>query len=337
MDVLVLGGSRFIGKHIVDRLLHEGHAVTVLNRGNHSYTCSNVEQLIGDRDGDLDVLKGRTWDAAIDVSGYIPRTVDKASACLAQVVAHYTYISSISVYEDFSKVGLTEEDATKQLSEGEITELTKGTAGPIYGPDYGGLKAAGEIVAERNIPGRTLIIRAGLVVGPNDYSDRLPYWLLRIKQGGDVIAPGNPKQQVQFIDVRDLARWIVSSVEQQVTGIYNVTGPSHVMTMEDVLKACNRVCNDNANFVWIDDEFLIDKHVLPWEELPFWLPSSLSGAASVNNEKAINKGLSFSPLNRTIQDTYEWLSTVENMTLSNLKAGMSKERELEVISAWHAK
>lgn len=333
MKVLVLGGTRFIGKHIVEELINKEHIVTVFNRGNHPISNPNVEQLTGDRDSELEELKGRKWDAAIDVSGFIPRTVDKSSKLLANFVKHYTFISSASIYKDFSKVGLNEQDETKQLPINEIEMITKGTAGPIYGPHYGALKANAELKAEKNMPKKTLVVRAGLVVGPYDYSDRLPYWILRIKNGGNIIAPGRPERQVQLIDVRDLAKWVVNKLEDNLVGVYNVTGPSYSMTMEELLNTCKEVCNSDANLVWIDESFLINKKVKPWDELPLWLPDSLNGAASVNNNKAIKDGLSFIPLKETIKDVNEWLIN-KDFLIKNLKTGLSLEKEKQIIDLW---
>lgn len=216
MKILVLGGTRFLGRHIVEAALAGGHDITLFNRGqNNPDLFPEVEKLRGNRDGDLSALQGRQWDAVIDTCGFVPRIVQASAALLADSVRHYTFISSISVYADFSKPAMNENAPVGTMQDESIEEITAETYGP--------LKALCERTAEKAMPGRVLHIRPGYIVGPFDPTDRFTYWPRRVATGGEMLAPGRPDSQIQFVDVRDLANWIIRMVETNRTGVFNAT------------------------------------------------------------------------------------------------------------------
>ncbi|MDM5188954.1 NAD-dependent epimerase/dehydratase family protein [Bacillus sp. DX4.1] len=343
MKLLILGGSRFLGRAIVEEGLKSGHELTVFNRGNQNdiFQNTNVEVLIGDRDGDLEVLKGRKWDAAIDTCGFVPRTVGKATSVLAHHISHYTYVSSISVYRDWIPKGITEEYDTPTLSKEKVNDITRDTAGPIYNEYYGPLKRMCEIEAEKNMPNQVFAVRAGLIVGANDYADRLPYWVKRISEGGTVLAPGNPKSHVQLIDVKDLAMWILYMIERNVTGIYNATGPDAPLTMEQLLQCCKQVTNSDAEFTWASEQFLLENHVAPWTEMPLWLPEEIPlqgekepwrGSGAISIDKALQTGLSFRSIEETITDIWKW-EQLRSKT-EERKAGLASDKEQQLLEKW---
>lgn len=336
MDILILGGTRFLGRYLVEAALHKGHNVTIFNRGNNSSLFPNIEQLVGDRDGDLAALKDRKWDAVIDTCGFVPRTVAKSSKLLNSV-KHYTFISSISAYKELSEVGVDESGVVHTMSDEKAEEVTRDTAGPIYSEYYGPLKVLSERAAEKQLPGKVLVVRAGQLVGPHDYTDRLPYWVKRVSEGGTILAPGRKDRPIQIIDVRDLADWIIQMAEENVTGIFNATGPDYTLTMEKFLEECKTVCSSDSNFKWVSEQFLKDNNVQPWGEMPLWIPEEfplegeekpLNGFLAVDIKKAIKSGLTFRPLAETLKDVLAW----ENSRLdSQRKAGLDRNKEKELL------
>ncbi|CAN5592946.1 SDR family oxidoreductase [soil metagenome] len=326
MKLLILGGTIFLGRHIVEAALARGHEITLFNRGQHNVDLfPQVEKLHGDRTSDLSALAGRQWDAVIDTCGYAPRHVRASAEFLAEQVEHYTFISSISVYPDFTQAGIDENAPVGALADPTVEEIT----GETYGP----LKALCEQAAEAALPGLVLNIRPGLIVGPHDPTDRFTYWPQRVARAGEILAPGDPQQFVQFIDVRDLAAWTVAIIEQRKTGIYNATGPTHPLTMQNFLEACQNVTQDNVLFTWVSDEFLLAQEVGPFAEMPLWVPASEAGLEQVNCAKAIGDGLTFRALPETIIDTLAW----HNQRVSDvgLRAGLAPEREAALLTAWH--
>lgn len=322
MKLLILGGTVFLGRHIVESALARGHDVTLFNRGQHnSELFPEVEKLRGDRNGDLSALEGRHWDAAIDTSGYFPRVVRASAEKLSGSVDHYTFISSISVYADFTKVGMDENAPVGSLQDESIEEITAETYGP--------LKVLCELAAEQAMPGRVLIVRPGYIVGPHDPTDRFTYWPYRVAQGGDMLAPGKPDSPVQFIDVRDLASWIVRMIEDRQSSVYNATGPNYTLTMQDLLETCRKVSGSNARFIWVSEPFLAERSV----ELPIWTPSEEAGIATVDCNKAFAAGLAFRPLSSTIRDTLAWYEARTPST--PLRAGLQTEQEAQLLQAWH--
>lgn len=326
MKLLILGGTIFLGRHLVEAALASGHTVTLFNRGQHNADLfPTVEKLRGDRRQDLSALQGRRWDAVIDTCGYIPREVRSAAQKLANQVEHYTFISTISVYADFARPGLDEGGPLGTLSDPTTEEIT--------GESYGPLKVLCEQAAEETLPGQALIIRPGLIVGPHDPSDRFTYWPYRVAQGGEVLAPGNPQHPVQVIDGRDLANWTLRMVEQQRTGIYNATGPAYPLTLQTVLETCQRVTQSNATFTWVSEAFLAEQQVGAFVEMPLWVPESEAGLEQVNSNKAIGAGLNFRPLAETVADTLAWQQT--RPTDRAWRAGLTPDREQALLTAWH--
>jgi 2'-hydroxyisoflavone reductase len=341
MKLLILGGTVFLGRHLVEAALARGHEVTLFNRGRHdSGLFPEVEKLRGDRrTGDLSALRGRRWDAVIDTCGYVPTVVRASARLLADAVEHYTFISSQSVYANFDAPGTNESAPTQtvtleQVREAEQIEPTNPTTAVNYGGMYGGLKALCERAVEEEMNGRALSIRAGLIVGPYDYSDRFTYWVRRIAQGGEVLAPGNPDRPVQIVDASDLAEWIVRMAESRRTGIFNATGPDHKLTMQRMLEDCRSVSRSDATFVWVSDQFLKEAEVAGWSELPLWLPDEhkVTNFCSVDNSKAIAAGLTFRPLTQTVRATLAWDTTRPPEV--ELRNGLKRERELELLRAW---
>src|SRR5262249_50471289 len=252
MNILILGGTVFLGRHLVEAALSRGHRLTLFNRGQHSPELfPEVERLRGDRDGDLSALDGKSWDAVIDTCGFVPRIVRRSAEGLKKSCAHYTFISSLSVYTDLSKIGLSESDSVPSLNDPSIEE--------INGATYGPLKRDCEIVVEELFGDRALAVRPGLIVGPYDPSDRFTYWPHRIAQGGKVLAPGKPEETTQIIDVRDLAEWTLEMVENGGGGDYNATGPDYALSMGEVLDSCVRLSDSYAEVVWVSEQFLLEK------------------------------------------------------------------------------
>ncbi len=324
MNLLILGGTRFLGRHLVEAALGRGHRVTLFNRGkSNPGLFPQVEELRGERGGDLSALRGRSWDAVIDTSGYLPGEVRASAGLLAGSVGHYTFVSSISVYEDFGETGLDEEAPVLAPPDPEPEELDLEL--------YGGLKVGCELAVEAAMPGRALIIRPGMIVGPHDYTNRFPYWCRRVGQGGEVLAPGDPDQQVQLIDVRDLAGWMLRMAEGGRTGVYNATGPVGRLTTRGMLEEIREATGSDARFVWASEEFLLEAGVKPWEEMPLWVPKEMVGILAVDVGRAVEAGLAFRPLAETVRDT---LRPEAESPAVEFDAGISPGRERELLRAW---
>ena len=342
MNLLILGGTRFVGRHLATAALARGHQLTLFNRGQHSSTASsNVETIVGDRNTDLAKLHGRRWDAVIDTCGYLPRTVKAAADVLSRLVDRYVFISSLSVYADFTQFGIDETApltslTNEQLDTANQIDSSGQTSAVTYGAMYGGLKVLCERTAEEVMPNRVLTIRPGLIVGPHDYTDRFTYWVVRVARGGEVVAPGPPDRFVQFIDARDLANWIVTMIEGGKTGIYNANGLPNELTMEGMLDECKTVSGSDASFTWVDEDFLLREKVAPWSEMPLWLPekaaSHMKRFMFIDSSKAVADGLTFRPLRETVGDTLAWY---EDRANEELKAGIDRERELTLLRKWH--
>ncbi|TFD98311.1 NAD-dependent epimerase/dehydratase family protein [Jeotgalibacillus sp. R-1-5s-1] len=325
MRLLILGGTQFLGKHITESALKAGHEVTLFNRGKtNTALFPAVKKLTGDRNDDLSALEEGSWDAVIDVSGYVPSQVRKTAELLKDRVRHYTFVSTISVYSDFSKGPAIEEYTPL----GELEEETEEVNGATYGP----LKQKSEEVVKSVYGKESLIIRPGLIVGPDDPTDRFTYWVWRASKGGTAVAPGKPSRQVQWIDVRDLSEWMIRMVEKQENGTYNAAGAKPFPTMEEYLTTAKRVTNSDVDFIWVEDETLKNHEVSPFVEVPFWIPVSAEipdGFILADTTRATQKGLTFRPLEETISDTYLWLSSREN---HEWKAGMTEEKEKNILS-----
>jgi 2'-hydroxyisoflavone reductase len=334
LRILILGGTGFIGPYQVRYALSRGHKVTTFNRGKtHPGELPNeVEQLIGDRNGQLDALKGHKWDVAIDNPTTLPAWVRDAARILKDNVERYVFISTISVYADTTK-GM-DETAPLAKYDGpdaykETLEAVKASGYKTYGP----LKASSEKEAEQWFPGKTLIIRPGLIVGPRDETDRFTYWPVRIDRAGEVAAPGKSSDPVQFIDARDLAEWTIRMAENRETGIYNATGPAKPLAIGEMLDQIKGSLNSDAKFTWLPAEFLQQQKVEAWSDMPVWAGDEL-GLARTKIKRALAKGLTFRPLAETTRDTLAWFKSLPQDRQAKLRAGLTPEREAEVLAQW---
>lgn len=346
MKLLILGGTRFVGRHLVTAALARNHEITLFNRGKHpSGALTSVEAIYGDRNSDLAKLQGRRWDAVVDTCGYLPRTVRASAEVLSHSIDRYVFISSLSVYADVSVFGIDETAPTATLTSEQLDQAnaidSSGQASAVtYGKMYGGLKALCEQAAEEVLPNRVLIIRPGLIVGSYDYTDRFTYWVQRIARGNEareVLAPGRPDRYIQFIDVRDLTEWIVRMIERKETGAYNASSLPNTLTMGRVLEECKMVTGSDVSLTWVSEDFLLQEKVVPWSEVPLWMPEEgaphLKGFMFVNCDKAVAAGLSFRPLGDTIKDTLTWWET--NRLNEELKAGIDRDKEQRLLRKWH--
>lgn len=318
MKILILGGTHFLGIHLTEEFMHRGHEVTLFNRGTRKMNFP-IQQLEGDRDGNLEALRGHTWDAVIDTSGHLPRIVEQSARLLSNAAHHYTFISTIGVYQNFTTSNIDEYYPIATLRDPTNEEITDKT--------YGALKALCEEKVEDHFPNRSLIVRSGLLIGPHDPTDRFTYWVRRIAKGGTILAPAHT--QVQCIDARDLAKWIATMVEKQTTGIYNATGPTY--TLEHILQECQTVVNRHDPIVWVDEEFLIEQGIQDWIELPLWLSTArhMPGFSKINSQKAIQLGLRVRPLQETIASILDW----DAMRGSpKLQAGLDPQKEAILLS-----
>lgn len=325
MRVLVLGGTLFLGRHVVEAALERGDQVAVMNRGVTSPDLfPEIEHFHGDRDtGELVALRGREWDAVIDTSARVPRWVRDAARLLAPTDAHYTFVSSISVYRDLSEPGIDETAPLHTIPDETVEE--------IFDPEtYGALKALCESAVAEELSGRALSVRAGLIVGPYDNTGRFTYWAHRIARGGDVLAPEPRDQPVQLVNARDLADWILAAAERRLTGTFNATGPETPSTLGKVLDTCRQATGGSARLIWVDERFLVDQGVEAWSDLPLWLAPGVhtdyAGMLAVDNSRALAEGLRFRPLEDTIRDTLAGARETP-------EAGLTPERERELLAA----
>lgn len=327
LKILILGGTGFTGPHQVETALGRGHQVTLFNRGvSQPGLFPQVENLTGDREGDLSALKGRKWDAVIDNSGNVPRWVESAAAVLKGNVGQYMYVSSISAYADQSVVGLKETAPLQQITEAQAQELTAN--------NYGGVKALCEAKTQAAFPQTSTIVRTGLIVGPGDPTDRFTYWPVRLHDGGTVLAPGKPTDPIQCIDARDLAQWMIAALEDKHYGIYNVTGPRQPLTIGDFLEGVKGTVNSDATLSWVPADFLQKKGITPWGDMPLWVPpgSEISGLTTIDISRALKAGLTFRPMALTVQDSLAWYRSEPGER--QLKAGLTPAREASLLREW---
>lgn len=323
MQLLIIGGTRFVGRALVEAALARGHTLTLFNRGQSGPGLfPDVESISGDREHDLDRLQGRRWDAVIDTCGYVPRITGLAARALADAVDLYVFISTVSVYRQDNPPGSNEDAPLMTLADPTVEEVT--------GETYGGLKVLCEQAVQDALPGRSLIVRPGLVVGPHDPTGRFTYWPVRVRRGGQVLAPVGPERLTQFIDVRDLAEWTIRIVEQGQTGVYHATGPTQPLTLGEVLQSCLTVTGSDAELVWAPEDFLLEQKVGPFVELPLWLPEAVNSAMNMNIGRAMAAGLTFRPLEQTIRDTLEWYDGLTGDPPGT--AGLAPEREAELLA-----
>ena len=328
MRILIIGGTRFLGRHLVDSALARGHEVTLFNRGKTNPDLfPQLETILGDREKDVVKLAdlGQTWDAAIDVAGYLPRIVRLSVEALEPGVSRYIYISSLSVYENFREVGIDESYPVGKIEDETIEEITEETYGP--------LKALCEKAVQDLYGERALIVRPGLIVGPHDPTDRFTYWPVRVARGGDVLAPQKPEAGIQVVDVRDLSEFIIKLIEENASGVYNATGPDYELTIGKLLEVSKRISGSEANLRWGSLEFLKQHKVEPWSDMPTWIPDDEEGLgfSRIDVSKAIAAGLKFRPLEETVRDTLAWAQT--RPADHEWRAGLTAEREAQVLAA----
>jgi 2'-hydroxyisoflavone reductase len=326
MHVLVLGGTLFLGRHVVEAALARGWRVTLFNRGQTGPGLyPEVESLRGDRDGDLSALEGRSFDAVVDTCGYVPRIVRRTAEALGGRYGHYTFVSSMSVYPD-TVPGSDESNVLAELED---------PASEDVGKHYGALKVACERALDELAPGRVLHARAGLIVGPYDRIYRFSYWLERIAEGGDVLAPGSPDAPLQLIHAGDIARWVLDQAQAGTTGPFNLTGPERPLRFGDFLDTVREVVGGDARWVWADDAFLEAQGVQPMDGLPLWIPAEARGFLMRNIDRALAAGLKFRPLEQTVRETWDWLRREgfkrDGKVGVQLHSGLQREREQELL------
>jgi 2'-hydroxyisoflavone reductase len=340
LRILILGGTGFTGPHQIRYALARGHKLTIFNRGRRQQEWSGeVEVLTGDRDtGDLKSLEGRDWDVCIDNPTSVPFWVRDAGQVLRGRIGHFVFISTISVYADASRPGREETAATAVYRGKDALAETRESLRAdmsLYGP----LKAFCELEAGRYFPGSTTVIRPGLIVGPGDETDRFTYWPVRLARGGEVLVPGDGSDPVQIIDARDLAEWTIRMAEQRTLGVFNATGPSEELCLAAMLNGISEVAKADVRLTQIGTDFLASQKVAPWTDLPVWVPGQgdTAGFARVSIARAVAAGLTFRPLATTVADTLAWFGSQSEDRRSKLRAGLSAEREAELLKAWHTR
>ncbi len=336
LDILVLGGTGFIGPHMVREALRRGHSVTLFNRGRtNNALFPDLETIKGDRGGDLSVLEGRKWDAVIDNSGYVPRHVQNSAATLAPNIGQYLYISTVSVYDSW-KIANDEDSKMATIDDETIEEVT--------GESYGPLKALCERRAQAEISADKLtILRPTYICGPGDHTDRFSYWPVRVSKGGEMLLPGGPEYPLQIIDVRDLANFTIDCLDQKITDIYNTVTPVGSYSMGQMLAESQAVSSTSVDPIWVDEAFATEaaenSQVQNRGIFPIWHGVNGDDAESsgVSGEKAVAAGLHNRPVRETIRDLLQWWSTLPEDRTTTMKAGMSAEQEAELIAAWKAR
>ncbi|MEH6416644.1 SDR family oxidoreductase [Pseudomonas sp. CGJS7] len=335
LKLLVMGGTGFLGPHFVEGARKHGHTLTLFNRGKTNpdkfsgEQYHDIEQLHGDRKTDMKALEGdRQWDAVLDTSAYIPADVTRSAKLLGPRIKQYLLVSTVSVYAK-NDAPADENSPLATLADPTVTEVT--------GETYGGLKALCEKAAEQELPGRTTVVRPGLIVGPGDNSDRFTYWPVRADRGGEILAPGSAQDPTQFIDVRDLAAFLLATIEGSRLGIYNADGAPGTLTMGALLRESQRASGKKSSVTWVPADFLEAQKVKPWSDMPTWIPASgeYAGFGRTSVSKAQAAGLVYRPLRETVRDTLLWWRALPAERRAKLKAGLSAEREAEVLKAWH--
>jgi len=330
LRILVLGGTGFIGPHMVREALRRKHTVSLFNRGKtNNALFPDLELLVGDRDNGLDALKGRKWDAVVDNSGYVPRHVADSARLLSASVSHYLFISSISAYASF---------AEPNHEDSPLATMPDETVEEVTGETYGPMKALCERRAAAEIgEDRLTILRPTYICGPGDHTDRFSYWPVRTMKGGEMLWPGTPDDKTQIIDVRDLANFVVDCVEQQVTGTYNTVTPAGSYSMGGLLADSMAVTGMKVTATWVSAEFIEEQKLGEGRQMPIWAPpvGEYAGVAWVNGERAVAKGLTNRPVRETARDLISWWHTLPEERRQNIRAGLSEEREAEVLARWH--
>jgi 2'-hydroxyisoflavone reductase len=337
-SLLILGGTSFLGPSVVEAARARGWSITLFNRGKtRPDLFPDIEKIRGNRDPNKDeglkALEGRSWDAVIDTSGYVPRIVRASAELLSKNVKQYVYISSISVYKDNSVIGIDESAAVGTMADPTVEAMGKEFE------NYGPLKALCEQAAENAMPGRVSNVRPGYIVGPDDPTDRFTYWPVRVERGGEMLVPGLAEDPIQVIDVRDLGAWLVTLVANKATGVFNAVGPDAPLTMGHVLEACKKASSaSDARFTWVPNQFLKDAPGDPID-MPIWAPNEgeTKGFHRVNGKKAIAAGLKCRAIEPTVADTLAYFKSLPAERQAKLRAGLKAEQEVELLKTFHAK
>jgi 2'-hydroxyisoflavone reductase len=332
LRILVLGGTGFIGPYHVQYALDRGHTVSIFNRGRtNPQLFPGVEKLVGDRSSDVSALAGREWDVVIDNSATDPTWVERSASMLQKTVKRYLFTSTRSVYSDTSRVPMT---VDAPVCTRENTPVEQGKPLP-----YCLAKSLSEGVVRRYFPDNHCIVRASLIVGPGDLTDRFTYWPVRIEKGGEVLAPGDGTDWVQFIDARDICEWMIRLAEMGTTGTYNGLGPKQPRSFAELLHGIKAVTTSDATFTWVDGDFLEKHQIRPYQEMPVWMPSkgNRAGFARFDISREIALGLTFRSLAVTAKDTLDYYHAQPAERQAKLRAGITAEREAEVLAVWRAR
>jgi 2'-hydroxyisoflavone reductase len=338
MRLLVLGGTRFLGRGVVDAALAAGDEVTTLTRGVSGEPPDGVEALHGDRstpDG-LDVLRGRQWDAVVDTSGFVPNVVGRGAALLADAVGHYVFVSSINAYPDFGEKPIRDDSPVHDCAP------DAGSPDGTFDPEqYGPFKVGSERAVETYFPGRATQLRAGLIIGPYDDTGRLPYWVDRMARGGEVLAPGDPDRVLRLIDARDLGAWAVETGRTGTAGAYVATGPANQVTFGAILATAAEVSGSDATVTWVPEDVVVEQGIAGWTELPLWLPAAqVPYAFDQDTTAAERAGLRTRPVADTVRDVYAWLTGPDAGNEPNERtgrAGLDPQKEKDALAGWHAR
>jgi 2'-hydroxyisoflavone reductase len=330
MNLLIIGGGVFLGQAVLGAALEGGHSVTVFNRGiSRQWWPPGVKWIVGDRTEDLHLLMGQRWDAVIDTCGYRPQDVELTCAALFDSCDRYIFISSVSAYASFAKAPIREYDplAAATLVNQEV----------VTSENYGPLKAECERTVARVFGARSILIRPGLIVGPQDPTGRFSYWPWRIAAGGRVLAPGASENPIQFIDARDLANWILRLAKQRASGAFNATGPTEGATFGELIDTCRWICGEEVDVHWVDERFLEREGVHPWIELPLWIPShdpQTRAFHAVETTRALSTGLKTRPMAVTLNDILE--AGIPPSSDKRRAGKLTRERERDLLSVWHS-
>jgi len=332
LKILILGGTAFTGPHLIKYAMDRGHSISIFNRGKtkstvHKKLFKKVEKLLGDRNDNLEALKGRQWDAVIDNYAVYPRWVRQTADILKDNVDTYLFNSTLGVAKDFSRRGINEDDPVA------TTDTPDKEDGSLYGP----LKALCEDVTRDVFKERAIIVRPHLIVGPGDTTDRFTYWPVRIQKGGEVLAPGSMNHPVQYIDARDLSQFMIHLIENRTNGTFGAVGPLSGLSMAELLYGMRAVVSNDISFTWVDQEFL-ENYENIWNLFPNpWYPlgAEWDGFGSFDNSKSVKAGLTYRPLVETVKDTLDWWDTLPSDRNKKTKVGIEFEEEKKILAKWY--